>query len=278
MEQPVTTIATSSPHVRHEGKRVVDRLARLGLAARGIVYLLVAWIAVRIALLHSGQQADRQGAMQDIAHNTAGKAVLLAMAVGFFGYAAWRIVQAVSGFPDSDGAKEWGKRAVSAGRAALYLAFAYSAARTALSGQSGSGSDKTSKHATAGVLAHQGGRELVIAAGIGFVIAGIALAVRGVMRKFESHLDTARMSDTTQAVVAGLGVAGQTARGVIFAVIGGFLIDAAVSYDPHKARGLDGALRALGQATAGRLLLAVVALGLACFGAYSLAESRYRRT
>jgi len=128
------------------------------------------------------------------------------------------------------------------------------------------------------VLAHQGGRELVIAAGIGFVIAGIALAVRGVMRKFESHLDTARMSDTTQAVVAGLGVAGQTARGVIFAVIGGFLIDAAVSYDPHKARGLDGALRALGQATAGRLLLAVVALGLACFGAYSLAESRYRRT
>jgi hypothetical protein len=263
---------------RRQGRRLVDRLARLGLGARGVVYLLVAWIAVRIALLHSGQEADRQGAMQDIAHNTAGKVVLLVMAVGFFGYATWRIVQAVSGFPDSDGAEEWGKRAVSAGRAVLYLAFAYSAARTALTEQSGSGSDRTSKRATAGVLAHQGGRALVIAAGVGFIIAGIALAVRGVMRKFESHLDTGRMSEATQSVVATLGVAGQTARGVIFAVVGGFLIEAAVSYDPHKARGLDGALRALGHATAGRLLLVVVALGLACFGAYSLAESRYRQT
>ena len=261
-----------------EGRRAVDRLARLGLGARGVVYLLVAWIALRIALLHSGQEADRQGAMQQIAHNTPGKVVLVLMAVGFFGYAAWRTVQAVTGFPDSDGAKEWVKRAVSAGRALLYLAFAYSAARTALSGQSGSGSDRTSKTATAGVLAHQGGRALVIAAGAGFVIAGIALAVRGVMRTFESHLDTGRMGEKTQTVVATLGVAGQTARGVIFAIVGGFLIDAAVSYDPHKARGLDGALRALGQPTAGRLLLVVVALGLACFGAYSLAESKYRQT
>src|SRR3954468_18861588 len=281
---------TTQASARRQGRRVVDRLARLGLAARGVVYLLVAWIAIRIALLDSGQQADRQGAMQQIAHNTTGKAVLLVMAVGFFGYAAWRIVQAVSGFPDEDGAKDWGKRAVSAGRALLYLAFAYSAAHTALSGQSGSGSDRpskrataggptrTSKRATAGVLAHSGGRTLVVAAGVGFIIAGVALAVRGVMRKFESHLDTGRMSETTEKVVATLGVAGQTARGVIFAMIGGFLIDAAVSYDPHKARGLDGALRALGNAPGGRLLLALVALGLACFGAYSLAESRYRRT
>jgi hypothetical protein len=270
--------ATMHGTARREGRRLVDRLARLGLGARGVVYLLVAWIAMRIALLHSGQEADRQGAMQDIAHNTAGKAVLLVMAVGFFGYAAWRIVQAISGSPDSDGAKEWGKRAISAARALLYLGFAYSAARTALSGQSGSGSDRTSRKATAGVLAHTGGRTLVIAAGIGLIIAGAVLAVRGVMRKFESHLNTGRMGETTQAVVATLGVAGQTARGVIFAVIGGFLIDAAVSYDARKAQGLDGALRQLAHPTAGRLLLFVVALGLACFGAYSLAEARYRKT
>ena len=263
---------------RHQGKRWVDRLARLGLGARGIVYLLVAWIAVRVALLHSGQQADRQGAMQEIAHNTAGKAVLLAMAVGFFGYAAWRTVQAVSGFPDEDGAKDWGKRAVSAARALLYLFFAYSTAHTALSGRSSGGSDQSSKQATAGVLAHTGGRVIVVLAGAGFIVAGIALAVRGVLRKFESHLKTSQMGETTEHVVAALGVAGQTARGLVFAVIGGFLIDASVSYDPHKAQGLDGALRALGHATGGRLLLAVVALGLACFGAYSLAEARYRET
>ena len=270
--------SVTAAKARRDGSRLVDRLARLGLAARGVVYLLVAYIAVRIALLHSGQEADRQGAMQQIAHNTPGKVVLLVMAVGFFGYAAWRSVQAISGFPDEDGAKEWGKRGVSASRAVLYLFFAYSTAHTALSGQSSGGSDRTSKQATAGVLSHTGGRTVIVIAGAVFIIAGLVLAVRGAMRKFESHLKTGQMGETTQHVVATLGVAGQTARGLIFAVIGGFLIDAAVSYDPHKAQGLDGALRALGQATAGRLLLVVVAFGLACFGLYSLAESRYRQT
>src|SRR4051794_41899839 len=127
---------TTQASARRQGRRVVDRLARLGLAARGVVYLLVAWIAIRIAFLHSGQQADRQGAMRQIAHNTAGKAVPLAMAVGLFGYGAWRNVQAVSGFPGEDGANGWGKGVLPARRAVHYLAFGYSAARPALSGQS----------------------------------------------------------------------------------------------------------------------------------------------
>jgi hypothetical protein len=264
--------------VRREGQETVDRLARLGLGARGVVYLLVGWLAVRIAFLHSGEQADRQGAMQEIARNTPGKVVLVVMAIGFLGYAAWRVTQAVSGSTGDDGAKGWAKRATSAGRAVLYLFFVYSTARTAFSGRGGSGSDSTSKRATAGVLAHSGGRALVIVAGAGFVVAGVVLAVRGVLRKFERHLKTGQMSDAVERAVAALGVAGQTARGVVFAVIGGFLIDAAASFDPHKARGLDGVLRALGDATAGRLLLVLVALGLACFGAYSLAEARYRET
>jgi hypothetical protein len=160
----------------------------------------------------------------------------------------------------------------------LYLFFAFSTARLALSGQSGSGSDKTSKKATAGVLAHQGGRTLVIVVGAAFIIAGVVLAARGLLRKFEKNLKTEQMSPRVEKAVAALGLAGQTARGVVFGVIGGFLIDAAASYDPQKARGLDGALRTLGGAAGGKALLAAVALGLACFGAYSLAEARYRKT
>jgi hypothetical protein len=274
----VTTTTTTAAGVRHEGKQTVGWLARLGLASRGAVYLLVAWIAVRIAFLHTGQQADRQGALQEIAGHTAGKVILFAMAVGFFGYAAWRAMEAVRGGTDDDGAKKWAKRATSAGRAVLYLGFAFSTGRLALSGQSSSGSDQTSKRATAGVLTHSGGRTLVIVAGAAFIIVGIALAVRGVLRKFEKNLKTEQMSPRTQKVVAALGVAGQTARGVVFGVIGGFLIDAAASYDPHKAKGLDGALRTLAAASGGKALLTAVALGLACFGLYSLAEARYRKT
>jgi hypothetical protein len=255
----------------------VDRMARLGLAARGLVYLLIGWIAVRIALEGSGQQADRQGALREVARHPAGVAVLLAMAVGFAGYALWRTTEVFSGSGE-EGAKKWGKRAVSGGRAVLYAVFAASTFHTAMSGRGGSGSDRTSRHATAGVLAHSGGRIAVIAAGAGFVVAGVVMAVRGVLRKFEKKLRTGRMSRRVEKAVAAVGVAGQTARGVVFAVIGGFLINAAASYDPHKARGLDGALRSLGAAPGGKALLVAVAVGLACFGAYSLAEARYRET
>ena len=263
---------------RREGRRAVDRLARLGLAARGIVYLLVGVTAARIAFVRTGQQADRQGALQELATHAGGKVLLVAMAVGFAGYALWRVTQVIWGVPGDDGAKEWVKRVVSGGRALLYFGFAWTTTKTVVSGHGGSGSDSTSKRATGGVLAHTGGRTLVIVAGAGFIIAGIALAIRGVTRKFERHLKTAEMGEKTKAVVAALGVAGQTARGVVFAVIGGFLIDAATSFDPHRARGLDGALRALAEPVGGRVLLVAVAAGLACYGAYSLAEARYRET
>lgn len=269
--------ASSRHGARRRAGTAVDRMARLGLAARGIVYLLVGWLAVRIALEGSGQQADRQGALQQVAHHTGGAVVLWAMAVGFAGYALWRATEVFFG-GDEEGAKKWFKRAVSAGRAVLYGSFAVSTAHTAMSGQAGSGSDRTSRHTTAGVLAHSGGRALVIAVGAGFIVAGVVLAVRGVLRKFEKKLRTARMSHAMETAVAAVGVAGQTARGVVFAVIGGFLIDAAVSYDPHAARGLDGALRSVAGAPGGKAALVAVAAGLACFGLYSLAEARYRET
>src|SRR4051794_41784323 len=97
---------------RREGRRLVDRLARLGLGARGVVYLLVAWISARIALQHSGQEADRQGAMQQIAHNTPGKVGLLVMAGGFFGHAPRGGGQRGGGFPDRGGAQGGGRGGV----------------------------------------------------------------------------------------------------------------------------------------------------------------------
>lgn len=263
-----------------EAMGVVDRLARLGLAARGLVYLLIAWTAVRIATSGGGGggEADRKGAMATFAHNAAGKVVLVAMAVGFAGYAIWRLTEVVWGHRDDDGASRWVKRGASLCRAVLYGVFAWSAMRAAVQGQSGQGSNSTSKQTTAGLLGHAGGRWVVVLLGCGFVIAGIVLTVRGVLRKFERKLRTQDMGERTEQVVAALGVAGQTARGVVFGIVGGFFVDAAVDYDPAKAQGLDGALRSLARAPLGTAMLVVVAIGLAAFGAYSLAEARYRET
>jgi len=261
---------------------VVDRLARLGLASRGLVYLLIAWTAVRIAFADTdgggGGEADRQGAMAIFADNAAGKVVLVVMAIGFAGYAVWRLTEVVWGHRDADGPVRWAKRGGSLARAVLYGVFAWSAIHAVVDGHSGQGSNSTSKQTTAGLLGHSGGRIAVVLLGAGFIVAGVALTIRGVLRKFERKLRTGEMGERTEIVVAALGVGGQTARGVVFGIVGGFFVDAALSYDPGKAQGLDGALRSLAKAPLGAALLCAVALGLAAFGAYSLAEARYRET
>src|SRR5215204_2695526 len=63
---------------------------------------------------------------------------------------------------------------------------------------------------------------------------------------------------------------GHLARATVFAIIGGFLLMAAVRYDAREALGLGGSLRALQQS--GRVLLAVTAAGLLAFGAINLSR------
>jgi type IV secretory pathway VirB2 component (pilin) len=75
-----------------------------------------------------------------------------------------------------------------------------------------------------------------------------------------------------------LGVVGSTARGVVIALAGVFVVVAAVREDPKKARGLDGALHELLQMTGGPVLLGLVAAGLVAFGLFGFTEARWRRT
>ena len=255
----------------------VDRLARAGLAARGLVYLVIAWIAGQIAFGGSSQQADRQGAIHTLASNGVG-AVLVAIAgVGFAGYALWRLTQVVTGFGE-DGAKEYGKRGAALFRAVLYGWFAVNTFLILAGASSGGGSDQSSRTWSARLMNEPLGRWLVVAVGAGFIVAGGALAWRGLTTKFDEKLELTKMTPAMERAVKTVGLVGNVARGVVFGIVGVFFIISALSYDPHKARGLDGSLRALAGGNWGKAMLTAVAAGLAAFGLYSFAEARYRRT
>jgi ABC-type Fe3+ transport system permease subunit len=114
--------------------------------------------------------------------------------------------------------------------------------------------------------------------GVVVVVCGLVLAWEGVRRKFEKHLDLDRMSPTVRTAVEFLGVVGTSARGLVFALAGGFVIAAAVDYDPRKAGGLDRALRELADTSVGPWLLVLAAVGLMMFGVYGYAEAIWRRT
>lgn len=121
------------------------------------------------------------------------------------------------------------------------------------------------------------GRLIVGLAGLAIVGAGGWLVARGVLRKFEKHLDTSSMSRPMCRAATTVGLLGHVARGVVAGLAGLLLVKAALDYDPQEAKGVDGTLRTIAEQPYGRLLLLLAAGGLAAFGLYSFVEARYRR-
>lgn len=252
----------------------LDRLARVGLAARGLVYVLIGVLAARIAFGHHDRSADQRGAFETLARNGFGRALLWLVVVGLAGYALWQLSEAAFGYRDEDGAKRTAKRLKSVGKAAAYLGLSFAAAKAALRRPSGS---KPSETATARLLQHSGGRPLVVLAGLVVIGVGCFYAYRGAAKEFERSLALSRLSSTARSTVVRVGQVGHVARGAVFCVIGALVVAAAVTFDPSKARGFDAALTTLSGQPYGRVLLLLVAAGLACFGVYSFVEARYRR-
>jgi hypothetical protein len=251
----------------------VDKAARLGFLAKGLVYLLIGVLAGQVALGDSAK-ADQQGALRSVADTPGGGVVLWLMVLGFLGYALWRFSEAAWGRRDEpDERKRTLKRIGSAANGLVYLAFGVLALRTLTAGSSGGGS----RSLTAKVLGWPGGEILVIVAGLVVIAVAVGLTVRGLRTDFKKHLDTGAMSRRTFDAVHRLGQIGYIARGAVFALVGVLVIKAALDHQPGKAAGFDVALKSLAAAPFGKGLLFAAALGLVCFGAYCVAEARYRR-
>jgi hypothetical protein len=251
-----------------------NKAARVGFLAKGLVYALIGALAIQVAFGDS-EKTDQQGALQSVADKPGGSVVLWLMVLGFVGYAVWRFSEAAWGRRDeTDEKKRTLKRLGSAANGLIYLGFGVLAFRTVTAGSSGG---STSADITATVLKWPGGQTIVFVAGLVVIAIAIGLTVRGLKTDFEKHLDTGRMSPTTFKAVRRLGQVGYVARGIVFGLVGIFVCKAAMDYQPDKASGFDVALKSIAGAPFGQFLLVMAGLGLVCFGAYCVAEARYRR-
>ncbi|MFL6036151.1 MAG: DUF1206 domain-containing protein [Gaiellaceae bacterium] len=251
-------------------------LARIGLVAKGVSFAIVGVLALRVAVGHGGNSTSREGALATLADEGYGKWLLLALAAGFAAYALWRIAQAFFEREEEDH-KRWGKRAGYLGRAAIYTALAYSAAKLATGTTHTQSQSKRAREATADVLDWPAGRWIVGIAGLCVIGAGLFNGYRGVTCKFAERWNTGEMSAAVRRWATRIGVAGLLARLVVFGLIGAFAVKAALEYDPKEAIGLDGALQKLAQQSYGPWLLGLTAAGLLAYAAYCFADARYRR-
>ena len=269
-----SAVQVSARARRASNGQVMQVLARAGLAARGIIYILIGWVAILVALGQSSRQADQQGALQLLAGKPYGVVSLWLLCIGFAGYSLWRLSEAAFGVTgEGNGA---GPRLKSLVRALVYASFTYLTFKI-ISGTQGS-QTRQQQDLSARVM-HDGtaGRWLVGIVGLVIVIVGAVLVVEGLRRKFLKNLKTPQMRPRTRRVVELLGVIGTAARGLVFVLAGVLVIDAAVTFTPAKAGGIDRALLTLRDQPFGEFLLILAALGLIIFGVYGMCEARWRR-
>ncbi len=253
--------------------RFVKTGARVGILAYGVTHLLIAWLALQIAFGAGGGSADQAGAFQTISQQPLGRALLWVLVVGFAAVALWRLEQSIWGFAyETDRATNVRKRAVSAGKAVIFVVLAVLAARTASGGGGGGGQ----QGATAGVFGLPGGPFIVGAVGIGILVAGVVEVITGVRQKFRRVMSLP--SDRSARTVAlRTGQVGFVAKGVSICLIGVLVVVAAVRFRPDEATGLDAALRGLVVQPFGPYLLAAVAVGLLAYGVFCFFDARYHR-
>ena len=280
MASDLTTPGRPVAEARQKGEQVArapqfEWLARAGLVARGVIYAVIGLRALKLALGDGGKTTNQKGALRTIAEQPFGKALLILTAVGLAGYAIWRLVRAALGH-GPEGADDTKERI-----GGLVSGLAYGAlfitAVSILFGSGGGGGSRGPDKATGGVLDWPAGQVLVVLAGLVLIGVGIDQGIKAVKGEFLDKSKTEEMSEGVERAFTAVGVFGHLARMVVFALIGWFLIRAAIEFDPDKAVGLDGALAALGRSSYGPALLGIVAAGLLGFAAYSIADARYRK-
>jgi hypothetical protein len=256
-----------------------ENAARAGFAISGVLHLLIAYIVLRLALGGSppSGNADQSGALATLGSQTGGAVMLWVAAAGLVALGLWRLAETVLGSHPSEGSRRQSdrdggaiKRIKALALAVVYFAMAVSAMRFAMG--SGRSTSRENAGMTAQLMQSGWGRILLILVGLVVIGIGGYHVYKGVSKRFEKDLK----KSPGRGVIA-VGVGGYTAKGLVFIGAGILVLVATLRFDPSKATGIDGAVKALGAAPFGKFLLILAALGIAAFGAYSFVRARYAR-
>jgi hypothetical protein len=251
--------------------KTFEWLARIGYGSRGIVFLLIAGLALLSGV--GGEGPDTNSALTTVLQQPFGRVWLGLIGAGILGFVAWRFVQAIfNADGQEDDLKGYVTRAALLTSAATYIGLATFALSQAFSFGNGGGSGGE-RGLAEWAMSQPFGRYLAGLIGIGFIIGGAVTIFKGVMQKFRRYM---RLPHDRKSPIALICVYGLASRGLVFAIVGVFFVYAGVTVDPQQAGNMADAFTWIRTLPFGAALYVVVALGLAAFGLYNLVEARYR--
>lgn len=245
----------------------------------GLVHIIVAYLAVRVAFGDSGEQADQKGALQEIGGSSFGAVVLWVLTIGLVAYGLWQFMMAAFGYGwVTKKGKRTRRRIASVARGIIGVSLGIYAGRLASGSGGGESGNEGQQEWTAKLMSLPAGRVLVGI--VALVVIGVAIAEirRGIKKSFEQDLDMQDLPTGSQQWVRRLGMIGYIAKGVVLGIVGILLGVAAFQSQPEEAGGLDRALKTLAAQPFGTVALVIVAIGLAAFGVYCFAAARAHKS
>jgi hypothetical protein len=253
-------------------------LGHSGYIAEGLLYLLVGFFALLAAVGREQQPNGSKGALAKLGGSAFGEALLALIAVGLAAFVIWQLVLAIADPEHRANRSSPGRRWVRLGHllnGLFHIVFVYEAVWGMFGLSHADNEKQTQVHWTARAFAVPVGRYVVALIGVGIALFGLWQFYRAVTRDKNKRVDLGRTR--LRFPINALGVYGLAARGALFVLVGGYLMNAAWRHDPRYAGGVAGALGGLKAQPYGEWLLGVAATGLMCYGLYQVAKERYRR-
>jgi uncharacterized membrane protein len=249
-----------------------------GYIAEGLLYLLVGCFALLAALDRQRQPNGSMGALAKLGGSALGDALLALLAIGLAAFVIWQLVLAFADPEHRAERRSPRRRLVRLGHLSnglFHIVFVGDAVWGLLGLAHADHEKETQVQWTARAMAVPVGRYAVALLGAGIVVFGLWQFYRAVTRDKNKRVDLSRTR--LRFAIDVLGVYGLAARGALFVLVGGYLLDSAWRYDPRYSGGIAGALAGLREQPYGEWLLGVVAAGLMSYGLYQVAKERFRR-
>jgi len=246
--------------------------AQIGLTAKGLVYCLLGVLTFMAAFHINGQSArdtSTDGVFSFVYRQTGGQIMLAIIALGLLCYSLWRFIQAVK----NDENKKWTSRARYILSGLVYASAAVSAARIVIMHASSKGGD--SKQDMARELMNKPFGQILVGIGAAILLGvGIYQIYYGLSEKYHKHVDKAVNNDGRKLML-GAGKVGYVARGIVWLLLAWLFGKAAYNANSNEAGDTSKAFINLQDCEYGPYLLAVVGLGLLCYGLFNFVRARY---
>jgi hypothetical protein len=259
----------------------MEHFARFGFAIKGVVYCIIGALAAMAPIGLGTRPTGTQGVLRTLFMQPVGSLLLAVVAFGLLCFGIFQLLRAIED-PEREGTDargiarrigwacnglvQFGLVAVAVGLLVGYRRVANASAED----------EHQIRDWTATALSYPLGRWVVGAIGTGILIYGVLQIRRGVIGKLDKWLSFLDTTATSRKWARGVSRFGVAARGVVFSLIGSFLIRAAYDFNPHEAKGLGGTLRTLAAEPYGAWLLGIAALGLVAYGLYDFVLARFR--